>query len=216
MTKQDNATPELTAAALAEIDSVHESVQVLNQRMSAIKSARASIAAEVLELRTRALSRADIKAFALGWIDECAAQYEARANLASIVDKFATPQRKQHHPERDPLSIDHIDAITGKGGNALAMIGSDSFEFFYSADNVGTSSYGRLYFFFGDAIKAKVSAAFDARFSGLPAESAAVSESLDSRRTKLADLAVRDAVLAAEEGDINSRLVSLRSAIQRA
>lgn len=214
-TKADKPADEITASALAEVDSVHDSLTVLSSRLQEIRSARAKIADEVQELRSRPLSRADVLAFALAWVDECAAHYKARAGLAAVVDKFVSPQRQQHHPERDRLCIEHIDNLSGKAADALPLIGSDNLDFFYSSHNVGATSFPRLYFFFGDAIKARISEAFAARFNGLPDELPIEAEPLTSRRAKLAELAGRDDQLGAEEGGINSRLIALKSAIRR-
>lgn len=204
----NQTTEQTTSAALQRIVDVSASVQVLKARLTEIRAQREDLARKMAAIFNRPLSRADVKAFALAWIDECAQEYKERAPMATMVDRFLSPI-SQSGPT-GPLTMAKIDQITGRGASALGDISAGTGDFMIPPHSpFGPNSFIRMYFFFGDIIKAKVSEAFDERFSQLPTENPSHAEPLDARREAIAALKEQDSALAIESSEITGTLRSM-------
>lgn len=206
MSKQ--TTEQTTSAALQRIADVSASVQVLKDRLKEIREQREAIARKAAAIVNRPLSRADVKAFALDWIDECAQQYKERANMALMVDRFLSPV-SQSGPT-GPITLAKLDQLAGHGYEALASISGGPHEFMNPPHSTfAAHSFARMYFFFGDIIKAKVSEAFDERFAQLDPESPSHAEPLQARREAIAALKEQDSALSLESSQITGTLRSM-------
>lgn len=180
--------------ALEAAKLIREAATQLRSERSALQAKCVDLKAERESLLSLPVVREDAKQFILDTIDRIAAEFIEFDGWDHKFKRFAFPRgtSRRQTPRFDlmqpnapvsPLTLRDIEQAEDGGHETLcSVLGSDVGSFLFGTrDNLVTSP-SRIYFFFGDVIKAKIEEHFETLFPqyGVPDES-----SIEQRRARL-------------------------------
>lgn len=213
--KPDKAEP--VRKSLAE--TIREHIANLQGIRADLVASREDMRAEIETLYAAPVNRADALQFCLDYIDARAAEFPGGVGkLGAVFDFVAWPRRYEVPAGGIPgssrgaaLNLRDIDAGLGADAARRKHHFADGLNFFRSNPAYGLGD-DAFYFFFGDLIKAKLAAHFEAFYPVLSGSDAAqMGPPIAERRQRIAELEAKIEVIDAEVGKLNSELAAIRS-----
>ncbi|MFM2067572.1 MAG: hypothetical protein RLZZ584_2481 [Pseudomonadota bacterium] len=213
----DNMQSALDAIEAAK-QSARAAMEPMRQRVDELERERQALSERMADVRNAPLPPSDAAALFLDLIDIEAQDYAASISWDSLLRRLqkvspnVTDERGHRERPTDlSMAIHHDIMATGmrglnqKTGPALA-------DFFMGHGMHMQNAQGRMYFLFGDIIKAKLKPIIEACAAQQVNHPHKDAPTLDQRRAELAELQARDDVLAAELEDLQGKLAELSAA----
>lgn len=190
------------------------------QRRAELEQERGKIEARRHELLHLPVSREDAKQFIFDYIDVRAMEYPQLAKWPAVFDQVAYPRRSNQYSSEArspstgrtaPLCLADIRAGLEDSPPGHFATFENGLQFFGSGSQINQRADYAAYFFFGDVIKAKIDAHFDAFFPGYhPDDSARIGPPIAERVAELQKLEERLAEIGDEETSIARELAQVR------
>ena len=189
-------------------------VQQIREFLATKRAARDALLQEQTRLSTRRsvvltapLNEADFKTFLFDYIDSRGVEFIERADLRKEVGKIIYPPRADAHPLDDvrkrPLAMQDVDQVMSNG--AEGSVFANWLPNLFTAHVEGNERYLNLaaYFYFGEQMKAALSAHFPAIYRE-PPQTEGVAATLAERRAEVAEIDARLADISSELRAINA------------
>lgn len=211
-----NTSPQTLAEQL------HQFVAERTQRRAALEQERAKIEARRQELLNLPVTREDAKQFIFDYIDLRAMEYPQLAAWPAVFDRVAYPRRHDQYSTEArnprtgrtaPLCLADIRAALEDSPPGHLGTFEGGLQFFGAGTQINQRTDYAAYFFFGDIIKAKIDAHFDAFFPGYhPGDAARIGPPIAARVAELQKLEARLSEIGDEDAGIARELAQVRPA----